>query len=348
MFLAGEHTLSEEVDQTAVLRAALREIASATRVLVEQYRDSGAVGVPRDGVWPTELAARLAVEWQAETTVEGVGGEGAPGIEAPVGPEVPGARISNVHVSAPRVNSLPSIDVGRASPDATTADVAAPHRALFAVAAEATAPRAGGARLGFDVPASREARVVRLAAIANEAEGCSRCGLRAGRKQVVVSRGNPSAALMFVGEGPGADEDAQGLPFVGKAGQLLDKMIAAMGLGPDDVYITNIVKCRPPNNRKPEPDEMAACMPFLSEQLALVEPRVVVALGATAAEGLLGTRVAITRARGQWKLYRTTIPLMLTYHPAYLLRSPEAKREVWADLQAVLARLGRPLPKRGS
>jgi DNA polymerase len=123
-------------------------------------------------------------------------------------------------------------------------------------------------------------------------------------------------------------------------------MIAAMGLGRDEVYVCNIVKCRPPNNRKPEPDEMSACSPFLNEQLALLAPAVIVALGATAVQGLLGTSEGITRMRGTWKLYQGRIPIMPTFHPAYLLRNPAAKREVWADLQAVLQQLGRPLPAR--
>jgi len=152
--------------------------------------------------------------------------------------------------------------------------------------------------------------------------------------------------VCFVGEGPGADEDAQGFPFVGAAGQLLDRMIAAMGLARDEVYVCNIVKCRPPKNRKPEPAEMEACRPYLTEQLELIAPRVIVALGATAVQGLLGTSEGITRLRGTWKLYRGRIPVMPTFHPAYLLRTPAAKREVWHDLQAVLRHLGLPVPTR--
>jgi len=192
----------------------------------------------------------------------------------------------------------------------------------------------------------REAAKLRLLDLADEIKTCTKCALYAGRKQTVFARGNPAAELCFVGEGPGADEDAEGFPFVGKAGQLLDRMVAAMGYQRDDVYICNIVKCRPPNNRKPEPDEMGKCMPYLREQLDLVAPKVIVALGATAVEGLLGVGGGITRLRGQWKVYRA-IPVMPTFHPAYLLRSPEAKREVWADLQAVMKQLGRTLPPAG-
>jgi len=193
---------------------------------------------------------------------------------------------------------------------------------------------------------SGEGAKVRLVQLAEEVKACTKCPLHSGRTQTVFARGNPAAELCFIGEGPGADEDIQGFPFVGKAGQLLDRMIAAMGFERDDVYVCNIVKCRPPGNRKPEPDEMATCVPYLREQLELVAPKVIVALGATAVEGLIGMSGGITRIRGQWKLYRT-IPVMPTFHPAYLLRNPASKREVWADLQAVLKQLGRPVPPAG-
>jgi len=192
-------------------------------------------------------------------------------------------------------------------------------------------------------PSDAKGRLLELAA---EIRTCQKCPLHAGRKQTVFARGNPESELCFIGEGPGADEDEQGFPFVGKAGQLLDRMIVAMGFSRDDVYVCNIVKCRPPQNRKPEPAEMRACSPYLREQLELVSPKVVVALGATAVEGLLGMAGGITQIRGQWKLYRG-IPVMPTFHPGYLLRTPSAKREVWADLQAVLKQLGRPLPPAG-
>lgn len=184
----------------------------------------------------------------------------------------------------------------------------------------------------------------RLQVLATEVAQCTRCGLHADRTQTVFSRGNGKSGLCFIGEGPGADEDAQGFPFVGAAGQLLDKMIAAMGLERDEVYVCNIVKCRPPRNRKPEPDEMRACMPYLAEQLELIDPQVIVALGATAVQGLLGATGGITRLRGNWRLYRGSIAVMPTFHPAYLLRQPSAKRMVWQDLQAVLEHLGRRIP----
>jgi len=186
----------------------------------------------------------------------------------------------------------------------------------------------------------------RLSVLQQTVSQCTRCALHQGRTQTVFARGNGSAGLCFVGEGPGADEDAQGFPFVGKAGQLLDRMIVAMGMTRDEVYVCNIVKCRPPNNRKPDPEEMTACAPYLHEQLELISPQVIVALGATAVQGLLGTSEGITRMRGTWKLYRGKIPVMPTFHPAYLLRQPEAKREVWSDLQTVLKHMGREAPAR--
>jgi len=162
----------------------------------------------------------------------------------------------------------------------------------------------------------------------------------------VFARGTGKSGICFVGEGPGEEEDTQGVPFVGKAGQLLDRMIAAMGLGRDDVYVANVVKCRPPNNRKPQPEEMQACLPYLQRQLELVKPQVIVALGATAAEGLLGTTEGITRLRGRWRLFQGTIAVMPTFHPAYLLRNSSAKQQVWQDLQAVLRQMGLEPPKR--
>ncbi|HEY6458608.1 MAG TPA: uracil-DNA glycosylase, partial [Polyangiaceae bacterium] len=200
-------------------------------------------------------------------------------------------------------------------------------------------------------PSPSPSPALRLPALALEVSSCTKCGLASTRTQTVFARGNPEAQLCFIGEAPGADEDAQGLPFVGRAGQLLDRMIGAMGLNPaSDVYVCNILKCRPPGNRRPEPEEMAACFPYLHEQLTLVHPRVIVALGNTAVGALLDTKLGITKVRGQWKLYRGIL-VMPTYHPSYLLRpSPqqtEAKRQAWEDLQLVMKELGLALPKRG-
>jgi uracil-DNA glycosylase family 4 len=169
---------------------------------------------------------------------------------------------------------------------------------------------------------------------------CGRCKLCSGRTQVVYGVGNRNARVMFVGEAPGRDEDLQGEPFVGRAGQLLTDMIEkGMGLTRPDVYIANVVKCRPPENRNPEPDEIAACAPFLARQVALVKPEVIVALGKFAAQTLLRTDVAIGKLRGRWHDYEGT-PLMPTFHPSYLLRSPGEKRHAWEDLKQVMSRLG--------
>ncbi len=200
-------------------------------------------------------------------------------------------------------------------------------------------------------PAASADGLARLPLLAHEVSACTKCSLSATRTQTVFSRGNPSSKLAFVGEAPGADEDEQGIPFVGRAGQLLDRMIGAMGLDPaSDVYICNILKCRPPGNRRPEPEEMATCIPYLHEQLAIVRPRVIVALGNTAVSALLDTKVGITKLRGQWKLYRGQTLVMPTYHPSYLLRpSPqqgEAKRQAWEDLQLVMKELGLALPPK--
>lgn len=176
--------------------------------------------------------------------------------------------------------------------------------------------------------------------IRRELGDCQRCKLCSGRSTIVFGSGNPRAELVFVGEGPGEEEDRQGVPFVGKAGQLLTKMIEAMKFTRDDVYICNVVKCRPPNNRNPEPDEIAACEPFLKAQLASLQPKVIVGLGKFATQTLLRDQTSITRLRGQWREYQG-IPLMPTFHPAYLLRQPEEKRLAWLDLQEVMKRFGK-------
>jgi len=168
---------------------------------------------------------------------------------------------------------------------------------------------------------------------------CTRCKLHKTRNKIVFGDGSEKADLVFVGEGPGHDEDIQGLPFVGRAGKLLTQMIEAMGLQRKDVYICNVVKCRPPENRMPERDEIAACSPFLIRQIDAIHPKVIVCLGATAAQMLLNTTRSISAFRGEWLEYRGT-RLLATYHPAYLLRNPAAKSEVWKDLQKVMSVLG--------
>jgi uracil-DNA glycosylase family 4 len=173
---------------------------------------------------------------------------------------------------------------------------------------------------------------------------CTRCKLHTTRHKIVFGDGNAKAELVFVGEGPGADEDAQGLPFVGRAGKLLTQMIEAMGLQRKDVYICNVVKCRPPENRQPEEDEVSTCSPFLLRQIDAIAPKVIVCLGAVAAKTLLQTNRGISHFRGEWLEFRGR-KLLATYHPAYLLRNPPAKSEVWKDLQKVMAVLGLEVKK---
>jgi DNA polymerase len=188
-------------------------------------------------------------------------------------------------------------------------------------------------------------RAAALEVIREDLGDCTRCALHKGRNTIVFGVGDPAARLMFVGEGPGADEDAQGLPFVGRAGQLLNNMIAAMGLKREECYIANIVKCRPPANRTPEPEEANTCSPFLFRQIDTVRPQVLVALGATAATYLLGQRQPLAGLRGRVHAYRG-MSLIVTYHPAFLLRDPRQKKEAWADLQIAMKELGLKAPAK--
>jgi DNA polymerase len=189
-------------------------------------------------------------------------------------------------------------------------------------------------------------RPAALKAIQEEIGDCTRCPLAyAGRRKIVFADGDPNARLMFVGEGPGADEDAQGLPFVGKAGQLLNNMIVAMGVKREQVYIANIVKCRPPGNRTPEPIEATTCSQFLLKQIDVVQPEVIVALGSTAATYLLGVKQSLSGLRGRWHSCRGA-KLAVTYHPAFLLRDPRQKAEAWKDLQMVMKEMGLAAPAR--
>ena len=221
-------------------------------------------------------------------------------------------------------------------------------------------PRASRISLGeLRHPVAREAsertdigdKAALLAAIQTRVSICAKCPhLAASRTQTVFGVGNPDAELMFIGEAPGADEDARGEPFVGRAGQLLTRIIETMGFSRPEVYIANVLKCRPDmprgssGNRPPTPDEMQTCLPYLAEQIAIIQPKVLVALGATAVEGLLGTRGTMREMRGRWHSHQET-PLMITYHPSYLLRNqaPSEKRKVWEDMLQVLERLDRPI-----
>ncbi len=190
-------------------------------------------------------------------------------------------------------------------------------------------PRGAGA-----VPALSPGSMPDLPALEKFLSGCPRCKLAPTRTHIVFGQGNPKAGLMFVGEAPGRDEDEQGLAFVGRAGQLLTKIIEAIGLTRDDVFIANVLKCRPPNNRNPERDEVETCRPFLDEQIRLINPRVIVTLGTFAAQALLQTDEPISRMRGQWRTARGT-RVMPTFHPAFLLRSPDRKKDVWEDMKLV-------------
>ncbi|HUF23536.1 MAG TPA: uracil-DNA glycosylase [Vicinamibacterales bacterium] len=199
-------------------------------------------------------------------------------------------------------------------------------------------PPATGNRLPSSALRASEGRpATDLASIRSDLGDCTRCKLYAlGRKQIVFGEGNPDADLMFIGEAPGADEDAQGVPFIGRAGQLLTRIIEAIGLTREQVYIANVIKCRPPGNRNPEPDEIAECEPFLLRQIESVRPKVIVALGTFAAHTLLRTDAPISRLRGTFHEYHGA-KLLPTFHPAYLLRSPERKRDVWDDMKKVRA-----------
>jgi DNA polymerase len=237
-----------------------------------------------------------------------------------------------------------------------------PREGMFSSKAAATRVAGEGKLLETNSPAEYRVSdpVAALKLIREDLGNCTRCKLhQQGRKQIVFGVGNPRAELMFVGEGPGADEDTQGEPFVGRAGQLLNNMIKAMGLRREDVYIANIVKCRPPGNRTPERDECETCSPFLMRQIAAIKPKVIVALGAVAAKNLLAINASMSELRGRWYDFKpagvrssdTAWPgarLAVTYHPAFLLRDPRQKGEAWKDLQMVMKYLGIEPPKKSA
>ena len=284
---------------------------------------------PREELASIAASLRAYLEWQVDTGAGGIprrprqapAAQQTPVAPAPVEPQ-PAPPPRAIERTMPVFEPPPVSEPPISTPPITKPPVTAPP-----VVAQIAAPRA-------------------LDVIRAEVMSCTKCGLASTRKNTVFSRGNPEAKLCFVGEAPGQDEDEQGIPFVGRAGQLLDKMIRAMGLDPEkDVYVCNIIKCRPPANRRPETTEVETCIPYLHEQLAKVDPKVIVAMGNTAVAALLGTKQGITKVRGKWKLYAGKIPVMPTYHPSYLLREDrpnhlESKREVWEDLQAVMKDLG--------
>jgi len=246
---------------------------------------------------------------------------------------------------------------GRAAAPSAPAGSAARKPAVQAGAGRAPAARPAAAEIPVPHVRTSDPRVLekqrRLEAIAQQVRQCTKCPLHQTRTNPVPGEGNPEALIVFVGEAPGADEDAQGRPFVGRAGKLLTQIIEAMGLRREDVYIANVLKSRPPNNREPSALEMAACIGYLYEQIEIIAPKMIVALGACAARALLNTPAAIGQLRGRFHELRTqplgpALKVRATYHPAYLLRSylPENRRRVWEDMQAVLRELGLPVPPR--
>jgi DNA polymerase len=249
-------------------------------------------------------------------------------------------RAAGIEHITPRV---PPTATQRTPSEATTSPSVAPvtplaiQASLFAAAPEPVA-----------VPADQGERRTALTLLAERVSGCTRCPqLASTRTQTVFGVGPLNPDLCFLGEAPGADEDRTGEPFVGAAGQLLNRIIAACGMKREEVYICNILRCRPPGNRQPNPDEAANCREYLEETLRLVQPKFLCALGGSATKYLLGVDTGITKLRGRWLEYRG-IPVMATFHPSYLLRNPEAKREVWADMKLLLARMGKPIPGGGA
>ncbi|MFN8599032.1 MAG: uracil-DNA glycosylase [Candidatus Binatia bacterium] len=237
---------------------------------------------------------------------------------------------------------LPAIEAA-ASPDGFASEPPAEPSSMVGDPVSAVpTPLAAAATVAPAGPSGAVAEASTLDDLRGAIGDCRLCRLAGGRTQLVFGVGNPRARLMFVGEGPGRDEDLKGEPFVGRAGMLLTDIIEkGMRLSRSDVYICNVVKCRPPDNRNPEPDEVEACSPFLRRQIALVQPEVIVALGKFAAQTLLATKTPITRLRGNWSEYEG-VPLMPTLHPAYLLRNPNDKKLVWQDIKQVMTRLGMP------
>jgi DNA polymerase len=296
-----------------------QQLDSATRdallARVRFYRDLGLTEFYRRPVDPALLAQLAAAQETQQTLLNSI---------SP--PETQGQDMS-----APGLASE-TWDRSSQSADPQEGNPIPPRKHIPAPPAIATA-----------IPAAERAAALQI--IRDEIGECTRCALHKGRNKIVFGDGNPAARLMFVGEGPGADEDAQGLPFVGKAGQLLNNMITAMGLKREEVYIANVVKCRPPGNRVPEQEEGATCSPFLFRQIDVVRPQVLVALGATAATWLLGARQPLAGLRGRVHAVRGT-QLIVTYHPAYLLRDPRQKKEAWADLQIAMRELGLKAPAK--
>jgi len=285
-------------------REFLLQITESVRRYVESLQEGGVTGLPR-------ASARELEETERRRDGETEKAEHGKSSSAPRFPDSPVPRFPSPAASRPRPPLQP-------------------------IVTPAVAAQAGDLFLSPTVQTVQTLEELRA-----EIGDCRRCKLCQGRTKIVFGVGNPRAELVFVGEGPGRDEDLKGEPFVGRAGQLLTEIITkGMKLRREDVYIANVVKCRPPENRNPEPDEIAACEPFLVKQLDLIKPRIIVALGTFAAQTLLKTKTPISRLRGVWHTYQG-IKLMPTLHPAYLLRNPNDKRLVWQDIQAVLRAMGR-------
>ncbi len=273
---------------------------------LEFFRELGVEGVSRDARWRVRDPADAVPE------------------AADHGNERAAAPLARARDSLPMSDPAPRLEVVGQTDAAAGGPAAASDASLPAAETAGAAPET-------------------LEAIREDLGECTRCKLHGGRTNLVFGVGSPAADLVFVGEAPGRDEDRQGIPFVGRAGQLLTRIIAAIGLSRDEVYIANVIKCRPPNNRNPEPDEVATCEPFLFRQLDVIRPRVVVALGGFAIRTLLRTDDAVSRLRGRVFDYRGA-KLIPTFHPAFLLRSPERKRDVWEDMKRVRALLAEPDP----
>jgi DNA polymerase len=289
----------------AMQKSALQELAAR----LEFYRELGIYDFYRRDAADFATIPETAADMDVEVT------------DSAAAPVDPVARPSAVSPAPPS-----------AFPDSTVQESTIPRRTL-------TSNQPVAPLVSFGPVLRPDQKPGALTALSDLIGDCQRCQLSKGRNKIVFADGDANAQIMFVGEGPGADEDAQGLPFVGRAGQLLNNMIGAMGLKREQVYIANIVKCRPPQNRKPEPEEANSCMPFLERQIEIVRPRVLVALGATAATYLLGMRGSIGSMRGRIHDYRG-IQTVVTYHPAFLLRDPAQKKEAWKDLQMAMAALG--------
>ncbi len=302
-------------------RSMLRELARAFRLHLEWYGRTGAFNVPGG---PSERPP------DGEPA-------GDPGLAGSAGSgDVQGA-------SEPR-------SAGHATPDAIAPDGATGEEGMFSAAlarALGEEPKPARARAASPPSQPPPSHRVTLEQIREDLGDCQRCKLARGRNSIVFGVGASDASLFFVGEAPGAQEDRRGLPFVGPAGQLLDRMIGAMGWSRETVYIANVLKCRPPGNRDPQPDEIAACRPFLARQIEAIKPRIIVTLGRPAANLVLDTNAPIHALRGRFQSYRG-IKVMPTFHPAYLLRNPERKRDAWSDLKQTIAeleRLGIATPK---